>query len=437
MMLRAILLALFTLLVTHAQAQTEFLPEQPVLTVDLTPQDAHPKGTYVQAELRMTLRLRGRYAYEALSITLPEIKDAEIITIQRPRTRFLVSYAGAGHVYEAGYAIIPQRSGMLEIPPIRIVGRVKTQAGEDLNFDVANEGFRIQVDPAVEGFSGDAWFVADKVEIFDEWSLPFDDIRVGDIVRREVHIKARGSSGDRMPNLATPRAIGATLVEAGRATETEITGNGTIGHLWQSWDVRIDSDTFAEIAPVRMPWWSTESHAEEIVSLPVTRIEPMPADTQAIADRIMSEVRAEHDLQKMLWFELLLVLVAPLILGVLWCIYTMLPTRSDLRLHRRLHDTSVPSERLAAIADWAIAAKLVSPANPIGELSANSTPELKSTLACLNRQVFSESPDVQNANALAKQCRTHARFRRFSVLNQFSRKLTAAVFGPKNCLKQS
>ena len=60
-----------------------------------------------------------------------------------------------------------------------------------------------------------------------------------------------------------------------------------------------------------MPWWSTESHAEEIVSLPVTRIEPMPADTKAIAAQIMSEVRAEHDLQKMLWFELLLVLAAP------------------------------------------------------------------------------------------------------------------------------
>ncbi len=432
MMWRIILAIGLSFLLTPATAQTEFLPEQPVLTVDLAPLDAQPKGTYVQAELRMTLRLRGRYAYEALSITLPDIKDAEVITIQRPRTRFLVSYAGAGHVYEAGYAIIPQHSGMLEIPPIRIVGRVKTDAGEDLNFDVANEGFRIQVDPAVEGFTGDKWFVADEVEISDEWSQPFDDIRVGDVVRREVHIKARGSSGDRMPELAIPRATGATLVDAGRTTETETTGNGTIGHLWQSWDIRIDRETFAEIAPVRLPWWSTESHAEEVVSLPVTRIEPMPADTKAIAAEIMADVRAEHDLQKMLWFELLLALAAPFILCLLWGLYTVLPSRSDLSLQRRLDRAGNAKDQLRAIADWAVAGKLASPANPIGQLTRDAPPELLSKLSDLNRSIFSKAPGKLDSRALCRLCREHARRQRFSQFCQILRRAYNAVFGPKN-----
>lgn len=429
------LIAMLVLLgTTNAKAQTEFLPEQPELTVDLVPEDALAKGTYVQAQLNLTLRLHGRYAYEALTITLPEIPNAEIITTQRPRTRYLVSYGGAGHVYEAGYAIIPQRSGVLEIPPIRIVGRVKTDNGEDLNFDLANDGFAVQVDPAVEGFSSEKWFVADAAEIADSWSQSFDDIRVGDVIRREVHIKARGTTGDRMPALATPRATGATLVEVGRATETEITGNGTIGHLWQNWDIRIDRDTFAEIAPVRLPYWNATSHSEEIVSLPVTRIEPLPANTAAIAADIMDEVRAEHALQKMLWLELMLVLAAPLILGILWCLYAMLPTRSDLTLQRRIERATHPKEQLAAIGDWAIAQKLVSAANPIGELARQATPEFEKSLSDLNRTAFSETAQPFGTSTLAKQCRSHARSHRFSQLRQTLRRSARTIFGPKNSL---
>lgn len=431
------IICLLAFLSGKAIAQTEFLPEQPVLTVDLVPEDALTKGTYVQAELRLTLRLRGRYAYEALAITLPEIPDAEIITIQRPRTRFLVSYAGAGHVYEAGYAIIPQRSGVLEIPPIRIVGRVRTDKGEDLNFDVANDGFKVQADPAVEGFSGEQWFVSDELEIADSWSHAFDDIRVGDVVRREVHIKARGSSGDRMPPLAMPRAVGATLIDAGRATETEITGNGTIGHLWQSWDIRVDRETFAEIAPVRLPYWNATSHSEEIVSLPVTRIEPLPSDTAAIAASIMADVHAEHELQRVLWFELLIILAAPLILCTLWFIYILLPTRRDLSFGKQLASAPTPKDQIAAVEHWAVTQRLTSRSNPTGELCKQGNADLASALTNLNKSVFSSDTELKPARDLAKLCMSHARSARLRAFRAKLQRPIDAVLGPKIYIRQT
>lgn len=430
-----ILTLVFGFVPVAASAQTEFLPEQPVLVVELAPEEAHTtKGTYVQAQLRMSLRLRGRYAYEALAVTLPEIPDAEIITLQRPRTRYLVSYAGAGHVYEASYAIIPQRSGLLSIPPIRIAGRVRTDAGEDLNFDLTSEGFEVQVDPAVEGFAGGKWFVADLVEISDEWSHDPEDVRVGDVFRREIHIKARGTTGDRMPYLEMPRAAGATLVDAGRTTETEITGSDTIGHLWQSWDIRIDRDTFAEISPVRMFYWNTSTHAEDVVWLPVSRIEPLPADRAAIADEIMTEVRAEYEMQQIYWVELLMILAAPFVLLFGAWIFALVPSRADLRLRRALRRSPTAKQALSDIHDWATAraGKRAGAASLLTH--PDIKPELRRMLANLNAAAFSLYRTEIDAKAIAELCLADSRRARLAHLRTVIGALFERVFGTEKPL---
>ena len=414
MILRLLFFLSAVLVSSPAAAQAEFLPEMPALTTELVPEDTHQgKGTYVQAQLRLTLRLRGKHAYEALTVTLPEIADAEIITIQRPRTRFLDSYVGSGHIYEASYAIIPQRSGVLEIPPIRAVGRVTADNGEDLHFDLADGGYRVPVDPAVDGFSGASWFVADGIEISQTWSPDPQDIRTGDVLRREVYIKAFGTTGDRMPVLATPRASGATLLDSARKTETETTPGGTIGHLRQSWDIHISREV-AEIAPVRLVYWNARTHAEEIAWLPVSRIEPLPADAPAIAARIMEEARAEHELQRTLWIELLAVLAAPFALTVLMFLYAVLPTIRDLVLYFRLARTSSPRQAFEVVRDW------IARTGP----TAPGDSELLNDLRALDAAIFSGRREAFHGMPLARRCLHHARRQRVA---RFSRRLGRVV----------
>lgn len=404
-----------------ATAQTAFLPEQPALVVTLVPEEAHQnKGTYVQAQLRMNLRLRGKHAYEALSITLPELPDAEIITLQRPRTRFLDSYAGAGHVYQASYAIIPQRSGELVIPPVRAVGHVTADSGEDLHFDLANDGFRVQVDPAVEGFSGRKWFVADEVEITETWSHAPEEIRVGQVVRHEIHVKARGTTGERIPGLEIPRTSGAIIVDAGNTVETETTVSGTIGHLRQSWNVRIERDDVAEIAPVRLVYWNALTHAEDVAWLPVKQIEPLPADVSALAAKIMEDVQAEHELQRMLWIELLALMAAPFVLVALMYLYAGLPTAKDLRLRTRLGRAASPRDALAAIRDWSSGNLDTSPKDR----------ELLKELGTLNAATFSNRRETFPFSGLIRRCLAHARKARVAGVTRRLKSVADAVLGP-------
>lgn len=414
-----ILFLLAVLLQSAAHAQAEFLPEQPGLTVNLVPEEAHTsKGTYVHAQLRMSLRLRGRYAFEALSVTLPDIPDAEVIEIQRPRTRFVRSYAGAGYVYDASYAIYPQRSGVLEIPPVRAVGRVTTNAGEDLEFDLSTDGFTVQVDPAVEGFSGKRWFVADEVEISEEWSVPPDAISVGEVVRHVVDVRARGTTGDRMPELEAPRAAGVTIVDAGREVRTEFSGDGTVGHLRQSWAVRMDQDTVGEIAPVRVVFWNARQHAEDIAWLPVRRIEPLPADAAAIAAGIMNQVRADHQLQRVLWIELLAVLAAPFLLIALMYVHALLPSVRDLRLRWTLGRTSSAKEALEAVHAWL----------GVNGRASLKDPDLLNEFRTLDAVIFSARQEPFDRTRLGSACLRHARSERVSrFLRRLQRMLESVV----------
>lgn len=428
MKLRAWLLLLAcVLMTTNASAQQRYLPEQPSLVVELVPEETHTgKGTYVHAHLRMSLRLSGRYAYEALNVTLPAIPNSEVIEIQRPRTRFIDTYTGAGHIYEAAYSILPQRSGVLEIPPVRVRGSVETEAGEELHFDLASDGFRVPVDPAIEGFSGSQWFVADAVEISETWSPPIGEIRFGDVVRREVHVKANGTTGGRMPVLATPRATGVTQFDAGRRTKTEKTVSGTIGHLWQSWDVRIDNANFAETAPVRLVYWNARQHAEEIAWIPVRRIEPLPPDTAALAAKLMEEARTEHQFQRTLWLELLAVLAAPFVLLAVMFLYAVLPTIRDLGLYFRLGRAASPREAFEAVRMWSGKAGI----------QASGDSELLNDLRALDAAIFSGRREEFHGRRLAGRCLRHARRDRVARFSQRLGSMIDGVLGKRTGLAQ-
>ena len=423
----ALLLVACVLMNSNVSAQQRYLPEQPSLVVELLPEETHTgEGTYVHAHLRMNLRLSGRYAYEALEVTLPTIPNSEVIEIQRPRTRFIDTYTGAGHIYEATYSIFPQRSGVLEIPPVRVRGSVETEVGRELHFDLASEGFRVPVDPAVEGFSGNRWFVADAVEISETWTPPIGEIRYGDVVRREVHVKADGTTGGRMPVLETPRATGVTQFDAGHRTKTEKTVSGTIGHLWQSWEVRIDNANFAETAPVRLVFWNAREHAEEIAWIPVRRIEPLPPDTGALASKLMDEAWAEHQLQWTLWLELLVLLAAPFVLLAVLFLHALLPTIRDLVLYFRLGRTAPPREAFEAVQIWSGKA----------DIRASDDSELLNDLRALDAAIFSNTRKAFQGRRLAWRCLRQTRSKRIARYSRRLGTLIDGILGKRTRLEQ-
>ena len=80
----------------------------PELTVTVTPNAARLSNGYVDGQIVLKVQLLSRHPFEALDLTMPQIPAAEVIELQRPRTRKVTSYAGPGHVFETSVAIIPR-----------------------------------------------------------------------------------------------------------------------------------------------------------------------------------------------------------------------------------------------------------------------------------------------------------------------------------------
>ena len=219
--------------------------------------------------------------------------------------------------------------------------------------------------------------------------------------------------------MQAPRAAGATQFDAGRITKTEKTVDGTIGHVWQSWDVRVDRENYAEIAPVRVVFWNARQHAEEIAWLPVRRIEPLPADAEAIAAEIMEEARADHQLQRVLWLELLAVLAAPFLLIALMYLHALLPSVRDLRLRWTLGRTRSAKAALEAVHAWLGADGKSSPKDP----------ELLNEFRALDAVIFSARQEPFDARRLARTCLRHARRRRVAGFLRRIRRIIEAVVG--------
>ena len=262
---------------TTVIAQENSVPEEPTLTVRITP----PKP-YLQEEIVQVIRVIARYPFEELVLDLPSVDDAEIITLQQPKNRKFSTYGGEGYIYETSRVIFPKRSGELKIPTVRVSGSVDISRKEKKPFALRNEATVLDVRPPPSTFSEDWWLIARDIKIDQGWSEPLDDIRVGDRVTRSITVTAAGVTGAHLPELEHGRSEGLTILPGQIERKTEITKAGVIGTISRSFDIRVDVDQPINISPVRVVWWNTSTEIERQSATPAVRLEPLPRDVDKL-----------------------------------------------------------------------------------------------------------------------------------------------------------
>lgn len=334
------------------------MPEIPKLTVTLDPDDAVEAGGHVQGQLVLKVQIASRFAFEELDVRLPEIADAEVLRLQRPRTRQVRSYGGEGHVFETALAIFPTRRGPLEIPGVEVRGVVEPKPGRELSFDDRSRDLRIEVAGIAPRYGDPWWLVSDRVEMTETWSKPIEDLRFGDIVRREVTVVASGATAAHMPVLASARTRGITTAEAGRTARTERRADGVTAIVTQAWDLKVETDNVAYISPMRIAYWHPGERKEMRASLPGMRIEPLPADRQALAASLLREAQEAHRRNWALAITLPLVLLSPLAILGLGALWLARPTRADRALAKACIDAATPKDLYRAVSVWAVASDI-------------------------------------------------------------------------------
>jgi hypothetical protein len=323
--------------------------DRPALTVRIEPARPWLQGQVIQA-----VRLISPDPFTELTLDLPPVEGASAVTLVPPKSRPFQNYGGAGFIFETVRALFPAASGPLRIPPVTLVGRTDQGRGETAGFSLASAPEVIEVRPPPEGLAADGWLVAARVEISQRWSMPLDRLRVGDSFRREILVRAEGVTGEHLAPLEHDPPTGLAVLPGALTRSTEITPTGAIGHLGQTFELRVEEDRPINLAPIRLAWWDSGAAVPRVAVLKAARIEPLPRDREALVSRLMAAAEMARAAQL---HKVLALLAAAVLSGLGLAIWLRRVSRrealTDRRLRRAIRGAETPLAAEKLIRAWA------------------------------------------------------------------------------------
>ena len=290
---------------------------RPAVFLEAEVDEASP---YVQAEVGLRVRLYVDARVRDGALSDPVVGGAVVERVGEDR-QYRERRHGADYaVVERRYALFPQRSGPLEIPPVVFEGRVREErssrrggrhplqafAGGSL-FDDAFpraslfddffggsffdgmlggggrplhlEGRAISLDvrPRPDNATAAWWIPARDVELVERWEREPPVFRVGEPVERLVAIRARGISVSQLPELELPQVDGFKQYSQPLADETMNVGDEVIAVRARNSTLIPTQAGLLSLPALELEWWDTESESPRTARLPARRVEVLPA----------------------------------------------------------------------------------------------------------------------------------------------------------------
>ena len=223
---------------------------------------------YVQEQLTLTVRLFFSGNLIRGELSEPEHPHAIIESLgkQQEYTRYRdgVRY----RVVERRYAVFPQRTGELDLPPIRFEGQARTQEGKLRFLRDSEEFFAVPVKPVPDEFTGDTWLPASDLSLEESGLPPTLEVDLGENLTRRITLKASDLPSEALPPLPedTPPGIRAYPDQPQRSTQ--MTPEGLTSTLEQTIalvPVRAGEMTLPE---VRIAWWDTDTDSQQVAVIP-------------------------------------------------------------------------------------------------------------------------------------------------------------------------
>ncbi len=198
-----------------------------------------PKQVYVQSQVVVTRRLfyvNGAQLYGDMP-TAPEVPGAMVKLLGESEHSTAARDGRQYGMIEQRFAIFPERSGDLTIPPATVTGSVRLpDTGRRIGVDVSSDTLKITVLPIPAEYPRDApWLPANDVELLEDWpGEPERGLSAGIPSQRTLIVRADGNASSAIPPLAMtlPDSLKA-YPEPAKLSETQ-TRAGIVGTRTES-----------------------------------------------------------------------------------------------------------------------------------------------------------------------------------------------------------
>jgi hypothetical protein len=246
---------------------------------------------YVHSQLSLTVKIFYQQNLTEASINPPAPEQASVRLLDEvpyPAERNGTRY----RVLQRSYAVFPERSGTLVIPPLRLTGRLIERSGTRLwqpsvrgrRITEESEPLSIEILPRPGGFSGDHWLPARELTLSQQLSES-DGLKVGEPVTRTVIADAVGLEENMLVEPAWPDMPDARIYPDQPQGISRDDGQWVRGHKEFRYAVVPEKAGELVLPELRIDWWDTVNDQPRTAVLPELRVEVAASQLVPQADR--------------------------------------------------------------------------------------------------------------------------------------------------------
>ncbi len=259
----------------------------------------HPP--FVQQQIRYSVRLLFRLPLLEGELSTPVVENAIIEQLgdsERSRT----IYNGSEYqVIERHYAIFPEKSGELTLPPIHFQGRVsinraqtgRPQSARDRFFQdnffnsrrsaqssrpvrIQSQEITLQVQPQPAQYSGQHWLPSAQLTLKDSWAHTPPEFRAGQPVSRTLTIEAKGLAASHIPQLSLDAPNHLRIYPEPAEIESATDGIWVYGQSQQRFTYIPSKPGRQSLPAISLTWWNITTGKQEMATLPAWQIDVLP-----------------------------------------------------------------------------------------------------------------------------------------------------------------
>ena len=252
--------------------------KQPIYTETLVDKSA----VYIQEQIILTHRLYTSVQLRDYSLSELDIPGAIVQRLGDSQFQKVIN--GRNYlVLEVRYAIFPQSSGKLDIPPLRF-GAYETASRSQFG-SFSSRGNRVFRDTDAKRIDimarpahvpANEWMPSSKVELSEQWSGDLDSLIVGEPITRTIRINAQGLTGAQILPLPIIESPNYKVYPDQPQLEEQAIGDGVLGTRTESLALVPNRAGELVIPAIEMRWWDTKNQRMQTASLPATKVQVNP-----------------------------------------------------------------------------------------------------------------------------------------------------------------
>ena len=249
---------------------------------------------YVNAQLGLTVRVYYLQNLTEAAISKPEPTPASVRLLDE--LAFQADKNGVRYrVLERHYAVFPERSGELTIPPMQLSGRLVERRGDRLwqpavrgrRVHAKSEAIHLAIQPRPAQAAGDSWQPARQLELSEQLSA-LDGLKVGEPVTRTVIVDAVGLEENMITEPHWPAISNARIYPDQPQGISRDDGKWVLGHKEFRYAVVPEKEGELVLPELTVHWWDTVSDrqrtsvlASRVIQVQPSAVIPLPQQVHA------------------------------------------------------------------------------------------------------------------------------------------------------------